>query len=243
MARKVFEKELVELGDDVAKMANLAVDSISLAVKSLVDLDVELAKKVFEIDVQLYKMDLEIEKKCLDLIALQTPVARDLRTIGTCLKIITNLDRVGRYAADISEVTINISDTTHFKKLVSIQMIANMTVDMVRTAVQSFNSRDVSLVNRIFDEEEKVDALYDEITREVLTYMMEDPKTISRGIQYILVARYLERIADHACSIGERVVYMVQGERMQLKLRSRMADRRNDSFDGAGIVANGKGRK
>ncbi|MEM2899560.1 MAG: phosphate signaling complex protein PhoU [Thermoplasmata archaeon] len=221
MARKAFEKELEDLSDEVAKMAKLAVESITLAVKSFVDIDVQTAKKVFDIDLQLYKMDLEIEKKCLDLIALQTPVARDLRTIGTCLKIITNLDRIGRYAADISEVTINIAEKTHFKKLVSIQMMANITVSMVTNAVQSFIDRDISLVKKIFSDEESVDALYEEIFREVLTYMIEDPKTISLGIQYILVARYLERIADHACSIAERVVYMVKGERVHLKMRAR----------------------
>jgi len=221
MARKAFEKELDELANEVANMAKLASQSITLAVKSFVDIDLETAKKVFEIDMQLYKMDLDIEKKCLDLIALQTPVARDLRTIGTCLKIITNLDRIGRYAKDISEATANISGKTHFKKLVSIQMMANLTVNMVSNAVQSFIERDISLVKKIFSDEENVDALYEEIFREVLTYMIEDPKTISLGIQYILVARYLERIADHACSIGERVVYMVKGERLHLKMRSR----------------------
>lgn len=212
--RKAYETELAELDRLVEKMATRTSEAIELAVKSFEKLDLDLAEKVKKIDEEMYLLNIEIEKRCLEVIALQSPVAKDLRTIGTYLKVITDFDRIGRYARDIAEVTIHAQTMAHFKPLVSIPHIAEMAERMVDLSVDAFLKRDTSPTKEVFELEDKVDSLYDEIFREVITYMMEDSKKIGLGINYTLVARYLERIADHACNISERVIYMVTGQRV-----------------------------
>jgi phosphate transport system protein len=212
--RKAYESELEELDKQVTVMALKSKEAISLAVKSFEKLDQALADQVIKLDEEMYELNNDIEKRCLEVIALQSPVAKDLRTIGTYLKVITDFDRIGRYARDIAEVTHHSADKAHFKPLVSIPHIAEMASKMVELSVMAFLERDTKLTAEVFDIEDKVDSLYDEIFREVITYMMEDSKKIGIGINYMLVARYLERIADHAVNISERVIYMVTGERV-----------------------------
>ena len=214
-ARKSYHEELKELKNMVEEMGDLSTRAISLAIESLVDLDEDKIKEVSELDKKIYEYDKEIEKKSLNLIALQAPVAGDLRLIGTCLKIITDLDRIGRYSKDITKVSKRLLGQKHMKKLISIPNMAELTIDMVDQSVKSFMDEDETLIDDIYEKEERVDAYYDETFREILTYMMEDSKTITKGTQYVLVIRYLERIADHACNIAERVVYMVTGERIE----------------------------
>lgn len=212
--RKAYMTELEELDDLVSVMAKKTSEAIELAVQSFEKLDTGLADQVEAIDKELYELNIEIEKRCLEVIALQSPVAKDLRAIGTYLKVITDFDRIGRYAKDIAEVTWHCSDMSHFKPLVSIPHMAKMAEEMVDLSVKAFLERDVGPTNQVFELEDRVDSLYDEIFREVITYMMEDSKKITPGINYMLVARYLERIGDHACNISERVIYMVTGERV-----------------------------
>ncbi len=213
--RKSYHHELGELKNMVEEMGDLSSRAISLAIDSMVDLDEEKIEEVEELDKKIYAYDRHIERKGLKLIALQAPVAKDLRVIGTCLKIITDLDRIGRYSGDIAKVSKRMLGNEHMKKLVSIPHMAELTIDMVDLAVKSFMEEDETLMEEIYDKEESVDALYDEIFREVLTYMIEDSSKISMGTQYVLVIRYLERIADHACNIAERVVYMETGEMIE----------------------------
>lgn len=215
--RKSYHVELKELKKMVEEMGDLSSRAISKAIDSLVDLDEEKIREVDDLDNKIYAYDKAIEKKSLDLIALQAPVARDLRMIGTCLKIITDLNRIGRYSQDITKVTQRMLGKKHMKKLVSIPHMANLTTQMVDMAVDSFVEENEEYQEEIYEKEEMVDALYDEIFREVLTYMMEDKETITMGTQYVLVIRYLERIADHACNIVDRVVYMETGERLEPK--------------------------
>jgi phosphate transport system protein len=212
--RKVYETELIELDEKVTEMAKKTDQAIELAVESFEKMDLGLVGEVKKLDVELYALNVDIEKRCLEVIALQSPVAKDLRTIGTYLKVITDFDRIGRYARDIAEVTEHAHSMAHFKPLVSIPHMAEMAEKMVDLSVKAFLDRDTSLTNEVFELEDKVDSLYDEIFREVMTYMMEDPKKIGLGMNYTLVARYLERIADHACNVSERVIYMVTGERV-----------------------------
>jgi len=212
--RKAYENDLAELDGLVAEMASKTSEGIEIAVKSFEERDLERVEEVKRIDEELYSLNIEIEKRCLDVIALQSPVAKDLRTIGTYLKVITDFDRIGRYARDIAEVTAHAHDMAHFKPLVSIPHMAEMAERMVALSVKAFLERDTALTKEVFELEDKVDSLYDEIFREVITYMMEDSRKIGLGINYTLVARYLERIADHACNISERVIYMVTGQRV-----------------------------
>lgn len=218
--RKSYTEKLNELKNEVEEMGRISTDAISLAIDSLVELDEEKIKKVEELDRQIYRYDRDIEEKGLNLIALQAPVASDLRMIGTCLKIITDLDRIGRYSKDITKVTKRLTGEPHMKKLISIPNMAELTIEMVDLSVKAFMKEDEDMIDEIYEKEEKVDAYYDETFREILTYMMEDSNNITKGTQYVLVIRYLERIADHACNIAERVVYMETGERVEHELES-----------------------
>ncbi len=212
--RKAYESELDELNGLVDQMARKTSEAIQLAVRSFEKLDTGMAEEVLRIDKQMYQLNNDIEKRCLEVIALQSPVAKDLRTIGTYLKVITDFDRIGRYAKDIAEVTIHARSMSHYKPLVSIPHMSEMALRMVDLSVKAFLERDTSPTKEVFELEDKVDSLYDEIFREAITYMMEDSRKIGIGMNYTLVARYLERIADHACNISERVIYMVTGERV-----------------------------
>jgi len=212
--RKAYMTELAELDELVAVMARKTSEAIELAVRSFERLDMGMVAQVGQLDKELYDLNIDIEKRCLEIIALQSPVAKDLRTIGTYLKVITDFDRIGRYAKDIAEVTGHCFNMAHFKPLVSIPHMAKMAEDMVDLSVKAFLERNTGPTEKVFELEDRVDSLYDEIFREVITYMMEDSKKITPGINYMLVARYLERIGDHACNISERVIYMVTGERV-----------------------------
>ncbi len=217
MARKAFMKGLQELNEMMSTMAEMAELAIRKAVRSLQELDAGDAEEVAVLDREIYALQIENERKCADLLALHAPVARDLRTIMTSLKITTDLDRISRYALDITEATMAMLATgeLHPKKLVSIPHMADLTIAMVDKAVKAFVNRDAESVRNIFKEDDSIDALHDEIFREQVTYMMDRAEKIETGARYILVSRYLERISDHACNIGERVVYMVTGERME----------------------------
>ncbi|MFP4170223.1 MAG: phosphate signaling complex protein PhoU [Methanomassiliicoccales archaeon] len=213
--RKVFTEELEELNREVTEMADKARRAIELGVEAFIDCDEDIKRKVEDLDEDLYNLEMKIEKHSLDVIALHAPVAKDLRMVSTYLKIITDLNRIGRYALNIAEFTDVMDKKPHFKKLVSIPHMSDVVTSMVDMAVESFTQRDVDEAIELFKKDDEADHLWDSIFRESLTYMIEDPKKITRGTYYILVARYLERIADHACNIGERVVYMVTGERVK----------------------------
>jgi phosphate transport system protein len=209
-----FVQEMGALNREVREMADRANEAIEKAVKLIATGDDVLKQDVTRLDKELYHYDNLVEKHCLDLIALYSPVASDLRTVSTCLKIIEDLNRIGRYAHDIAEVSEVFEVQGHFTRMVNIQHMAELVVDMVHDSIESFTKRDVKMARELFERDDEVDCLYDTIFREMLTYMMEDSRKITAGINYVLVARYLERIADHSCNIGERVVYMVAGERM-----------------------------
>ncbi len=209
-----FLHEMDGLNREVREMADRTNEAIEKAVKLIATGDVELKVDINRLDKELYHYDNLVEKHCLDLIALYSPVAGDLRTVSTCLKIIEDLNRIGRYAHDIAEVSEVFEVQGHFTRMVNIRHMAELVVDMVHDSIVSFTNREVPMARELFERDDEVDCLYDTIFREILTYMMEDPKKITAGINHILVARYLERIADHSCNIGERVVYMVTGDRM-----------------------------
>lgn len=222
-SRVLFNHEMDKLNEDVAQMSSLAREAIEKAVRCIVSKEPELKAEVERLDKEIYRLDQQIEKRCLDVIALQTPVAGDLRTVSTCLKIITDLNRIGRYASDIVEVYDVVAASNGFRRPANIPHMASLVVGMVTDAARSFTERDVEAAKRLFERDDEVDCLYDTNFRAILTYMIEDPRKITVGTHIILVARYLERIADHACNIGERVVYMVTAERLDPTDRKHMA--------------------
>jgi len=222
-SRILFIQEMDKLDEEVAQMASLAREAVEKAVKCIVNKDIPLKAEVERLDKEIYHMEQIIEKRCLDLIALHTPVAGDLRTVSTCLKIITDLNRIGRYASDIVEEYDLVTSSNGFRKPVNIPHMASVVLGMVTDATDCFVRRDDKAARQLFDRDDEVDYLYELNFRAILTYMIEDARKITVGTHIILIARYLERIADHSCNIGERVVYMVTGERMNPKDRKKSA--------------------
>lgn len=214
--RRSFHTELAKLQEEILRMGTAVEEAIHLAVKSLKDRDSELAKKVIISDDQVDRLELAIEKKCLNLLALQQPMASDLRVIGTALKLITDLERMADYAADIAKVTIRLEGQPLIKPLIDIPRMAEITQGMVRDALTAYIDRNPDMAYEMSKRDHEVDHLYNQVFRELLTFMMEDPKKIQQATYLLFVARYLERIADHATNIGEWIIYMVTGERKDL---------------------------
>jgi len=212
-----FHDELKKLKKEVADMGNLAKDMLSDAVEALKERDRELASGVIEKKKKIAEMDEKIEHTALALIALYQPMAKDMRTIACVLKMITYLTRVGRYGKDIARVAIELAEQPHIAKLVEIPHMADMVCDMIEDALKAFENEDVSLIEDFEERDSEIDALRYAIFRECITYMMEDAKNITRCMHYAMVARYLERCADHACKMAEKINYMVTGERKEIR--------------------------
>lgn len=211
-----FERALEELQHDILRMGSLVEQAIYDSVQSLAQQDLALAEKVIKGDDIIDDMETEIEDKCVRLLATQQPLATDLRTISAVFKIITDLERMGDHAIDIAKTTKRIANQPLIKPLIDIPRMAKITQQMVRDGLDAFVKRDVELAKKLCEIDDEVDHIYRQIFRELLTYMMEDPRTISQATHLLFVGRYLERIADHATNIGERVIYLATGERYNL---------------------------
>ncbi|MFO8133551.1 MAG: phosphate signaling complex protein PhoU [Thermoplasmatota archaeon] len=211
-----FHDELDELKKRVLDMGHLAKDMLHDGVAALREQNVELADNVYQRKYTLAEMDEKIEEDALRLIALYQPMAKDMRTIGCCLKMITYLTRIGRYGKDISNIAKQLADVDHVSKLVSIPYMAEKACEMVEDALQAFKTEDLELIADFENRDDDVDALRYSIFRECISYMVEEAKYITRCAHYIMVARYIERCADHACKIAEKVHYMVTGERIEV---------------------------
>lgn len=217
-ARKSFHQELEKLEDDVAKLATIAEEAVAGAVKSLKQKDVNMAQKIIDGDDVLDDLALDIENRCFSMLALQQPMASDLRTIGSALKIVTDLERIGDHAVDIAKVTKRLYDKTYIKPLIDIPRMAQITQEMLRSSLQAFVKKEVNFLDELKEQDDEVDHLYSQIFRELLTFMMADPSTINQAMEFLMVASHLERVADHATNIGEWVYYAVTGERKDLNI-------------------------
>ncbi|PNX48286.1 MAG: phosphate transport system regulatory protein PhoU [Thermoplasmata archaeon M11B2D] len=214
-----FHVELNQAKKEIDTMGHLAKDMLSKSVEALKDIDTQKAQWVISNKVQLADMDDQIEEKALRLIALYQPMARDLREIACILKMITYLNRIGRYGKDIAKLVSEFEKNGHVKKLVSLPHMADLVTGMINDALYAFETGDISKFKDFIDRETTVDELRYSIFRECLSYMMEDPSVITRCTYYIIIARYLERCGDHACKMAEKIVYMVTGERVEIDYR------------------------
>jgi len=212
-----FHEELKKLKKEVVEMGDLAKEMLSNAVEALKDRNKEVASQVIEKKKKIADMDERIEQDALRLIALYQPMAKDMRKIACVLKMITYLTRVGRYGKDIAKVAIELADQPHIARLVEIPHMADMVCGMIEDALEAFENEDVFLIRDFEERDSEIDALRYSIFRECITYMMEDAKNITRCMHYAMVARYLERCADHACKMAEKINYMVTGERKEIR--------------------------
>jgi phosphate transport system protein len=212
--RAHYNEQLELLHTEVLRMGDLAKEMVKKGVQSFLTSDVELRNEVAGLDHEIYSQEMLIERHCVELIALHQPVASDLRTVTTCLKIITDLNRIGRYGRDIAELSDHHVPDGSFGRIMTVPLMADLAVAMVADSINAFVALDEKAARELFARDDEVDSLWNTIFRESLTYMFEDPRNITAGTHFILVARYLERIADHACNIGDRVVFMVTGRRI-----------------------------
>ena len=213
--RQSYNQELESLRQEILKMGTQVESAIGQAVMSLTKQDLEMANLVMAGDDDIDQLESEIEDKCMLLIARQQPLARDLRIIGTGLKITTDLERVGDHAFDIAKITLSIGKQPLIKPLVDIPRMSEMAQKMLRDSLNAYINLDITLAEQVCADDDAVDELYHQTFRELLTYMMEDPTNIKQATQLLFVARYLERVADHATNIGEWVIYLVTGQRMR----------------------------
>jgi len=212
-----FDEQLKKIKGDVIELGELAQRMLKDSIVALESQDVKLANKVYTDKKKLMKMDDDIEHRCLQAISMYQPMAKDMRVIGASLKLITYLTRIGRYGKDIAKFVKELADKTHIAKLVSIPHMGEIVDSMISDALIAYRSEQSVDIRSFVDRDDDVDSLRDSIFRESLTYMMEDDKNIKRCMYYIMVARYLERCADHACKISEKVNYMVTGKRVEIK--------------------------
>ncbi len=211
MERK-FDEELTNLKEKLMKMATLAEESIALAVRSLKERNQDHAQKVFRIEESLNMLDIEIDNLGMQLFALRQPMAVDLRLITASMRIAVELERIGDLAVNIAERSLELLKQSPLKPLIDIPRMAEIAQQMVKDAIDAFITGNDELARSVCQRDDEVDDLNDQIFRELLTYMMQDPKTIEKAVELILVGRHLERIADHATNIGEDVIYFVKGK-------------------------------
>jgi phosphate transport system protein len=214
--RKAFDEQLDHLQSDVVNMGSFVIEMLDKAMDALVRQDAELAEEVVRMDDTADAMDLSIETTSIRLLALQQPMSRDLRTIATALKVITDLERIGDYATDIALVARRLSGEPYLKPLNDIPRLARMASAMTRNAVQSFVEHDVDIARQVCEDDDAVDDLYDKIFEDIVVSIEENPKFARQGGNLILIARRLERVADHATNVAERVHYMETGKLEQL---------------------------
>ncbi len=207
--------ELRRLKDELVRMASLAEEAIGLAVKALVSRDAELARRVVASDDAINKLEIEIDELCLRTMALYQPEARDLRLLAMALKINNDLERMGDQAVNIAERTLELLKEPLLKPLIDIPRMAEVAQRMVKSSIDAFIHQDVARAQAVCGQDDEVDRFDDQLFRELLTYMMQDPRAITRAVNLILVSRHLERIADHATNIAEDVIYLVEGKNIK----------------------------
>lgn len=214
--RHHFETGLKELHEEMIRMVTLVEQAIEKSIVALKTQDVKMAQEIIDGDDTVDEQERRIEKLCLELIATQSPLAKDLRSIGAALKIITDLERIADHASDISEITIRMRHEKYIKPLIDIPRMADLARSMVGRAIRSFIRQDTELAINVCDSDDEVDDLFSRIVTELSSLMKEDPRSVDQAIDLILIAKYLERMADHATNIGEWVVYSVTGEHKHL---------------------------
>lgn len=216
MTRNYFDQELQELQVSLLKMSSMVEEILHNSIKALKAQNVELSQKVIEDDDLIDEMEFVVEDKCLKLIALQSPLAKDLRLIATALKIITDLERIADYAVDIAKITIKLANEKYIKELIDIPRMSEIAVNMVKGSIDAYVNLDIEEAKNVAKMDDEMDALYKQIFRELLFIMMEDNNTVHQATYFLLISRYLERIGDHVTNICERIIHTVTSEHVNL---------------------------
>jgi phosphate transport system protein len=212
MIHRHLDKELLGLKEKLLLMGGLVESQIQGALRALTERDGGLARRVIETDHRVNALDVEVDEDCLRLLALQQPAGRDLRFITTAMKISTELERMSDLAENVSERALELNEEPQLKPYIDIPRMANWTMRMVKDSLDAFVNRDATLARKVIADDDFVDDLTEQLFRELLSFMLENPKTITRAIRLTFIGKYFERIADHATNIAELVVYMAEGK-------------------------------
>jgi len=207
-----FDQELLDLKEKILRMGRLAEEQVQGALRALTERDADLARAIIENDRRVNTLDVEVDEDCLRLLALQQPTARDLRFITTAMKISTELERISDLAENICERAIELNEEPQLKPYVDIPRMAHWSLRMVKESLAAFVNHDATLARKVCADDDFVDDLTGQIFRELLSFMLENPQTITSAIRLTFISKYLERIADHATNVAELVVYMVEGK-------------------------------
>lgn len=207
-----YERELRDVKESLLYLGALVEKAIELAIKALLDRDTEIARKVICDDNTIDQLDVKIEEKCIRILALRQPAARDLRYITTAIKINGHLERIGDMAANIAAKAIILSEEPPVKPYIDIPRMAEIARAMIKESLDALVNEDTNLAQKVRVEDETIDNLNEQVFRELLTFMLEDPKNIHRSLIIMQISKSLERISDHAVGIADMVVYMVTGK-------------------------------
>lgn len=210
--RNKFDEQLELLNNELIEMGALIESAIANAVKAIVEQDIKLAKKAIALENEVDQKEKDIEGLCLKLLLQQQPVAKDLRIISSALKMITDMERIGDQAADVSEISIMTAATPYVKKLEHIPQMAKSTIKMVNDSIDAFVKKDLDLAYSVIKSDDIVDSLFDTIKADLTSLILENVENSSSALDLLMVAKYFERIGDHATNIAEWVVFSITGE-------------------------------
>ena len=212
MPREDFERNLKDVEDDVVQLSSMVEKAIFKSIEALKERDINASQKVVDDDDVIDEKQQAIEDRCIDLIALEAPMAGDLRVLIAAMMVANELERMGDYAEGIAKISVSMGHLPPLKPLIDIPRMADKSVDMLRRSTQAFVNRDVESATAVLLADDEVDDIYEQVYRELLTYMMADPSTIHSATYLLWVAHDLERVADRTTNIAERVIYLVTGE-------------------------------
>jgi len=215
--RQHFDRQLARLRDNLVRLGEMVCHAISEAVDALKNRDLDRARQVITHDREINDLRFEVDESCLYLLATQQPAASDLRRIIAAMNIVLDLERMGDHAANVAKIVLRMREEPPLKPLIDIPKMADLCCDMLRRALDAYVSVDADSAHAIMDEDDQVDQLYDQVFRELLTYMLEDDQTIKRAMHLLFVAHNLERIADRVSNICERAIYLRTGELEEIK--------------------------
>ncbi|MDD3368477.1 MAG: phosphate signaling complex protein PhoU [Lachnospiraceae bacterium] len=210
--RERFEQQLIELNNAMIEMGTMIEKAIEKAITALVQQNVEMAQAAIEADADIDRQEKEIENLCLKLLLMQQPVARDLRQVSAALKMITDMERIGDHAADISEITILMAGQPYIKKLELLQQMAKETMLMLVQCIEAYVNKDMEKAKAVIDHDDVIDDLFLRIKKELIDLIGVDPKNGEQAADFLMVAKYFERIGDHATNISEWVIFSIAGK-------------------------------
>jgi len=215
-ARALFDRELTDLRDNILYLGGMVETAIEMSIQALREQDEDLARQVIAGDEEINDRRYDIEEQCVRLIATQQPAAGDLRAIVAAIHIVTELERMGDHASGVAELAIRLADQPHLKPLIDVPRMAEIDRGMIRASLDAYFKRDPALALETAKRDAEIDGLDDQVYRELLTYMLSDPTTITRATYLLWVTHNLERIADRVTNICERVIYMCTGKMEEL---------------------------